>query len=147
MDLCLPEGYLRKKNVLGFSAGSLPFVYLGVLIFKRKPRAVHLQHIADKIKVKLSTWKGLLLSIMRRVQLVKSVIYGSLLYSFQVSAWPISLLKKIDAWIRNFIWSGDVSIRKLVIVSRDKVCSPFDEGGFDIRPIRAINEASTLKLY
>jgi hypothetical protein len=52
----------------------MPFNYLGVPIFKGKPKACHLQPIADKIKLKLSAWKASLLSIAGRVQLVKSVI-------------------------------------------------------------------------
>jgi len=40
--------------------------------------------ITDRIKTKLSTWKGTSLSIMGRVQLVKSIIHGMLVYSFHV---------------------------------------------------------------
>jgi len=36
--------------------------------------------IADRIKTKLATWKGFLLSIMGRVQLVKSIVHGMLVY-------------------------------------------------------------------
>lgn len=105
-------------SILGFSAGRLPFNYLGVPIFKRKPKKIHLQSIADRIKVKLSTWRGSLLSIMGRVQLVKSIIQGMLLYIFHIYLWPTSQLKLLDSWIRNFIWSGDILKRKLITVSR-----------------------------
>lgn len=40
---------------LGFATGKLPFVYLGVPIFKVKPKKCHLQPIADKVKAKLSS--------------------------------------------------------------------------------------------
>lgn len=93
-------------SVLGFNAGSLPFTYLGVPIFKGKPKTSHLQPIADKIRNKLATWKGSLLSIVGRVELVK----------------------------------------KVVTVSWKKVRSPYLEGGLDIRPLRSINQAATLKL-
>ncbi|KAF1877242.1 hypothetical protein Lal_00012013 [Lupinus albus] len=43
--------------ILGFSANSLPFTYLGVPLFKGKPRRLHLQPIADRIIAKLATWK------------------------------------------------------------------------------------------
>lgn len=65
-------------SILGFSAGRLLFTYLGVPIFKGKPRKSHLQPIADKIKSNLATWKISLLSTMGRVQLVKSIIHGML---------------------------------------------------------------------
>lgn len=100
------------SSILGFSVGHLPLNYLGVPIFKGKPKKHHLQPIVDKILVKLAAWKGSLLSIMGRVQLIKSIIHGMDLYSFHVYAWPRSLLKYLDRCIKNFIWSGDVSIRK-----------------------------------
>jgi hypothetical protein len=45
-------------SLIGFGIGSLPFTYLGVLIFRGKPKVVHLLPIADKIKTKLSIWKA-----------------------------------------------------------------------------------------
>lgn len=101
-------------NLLGFSAGHLPFNYLGVPIFTGMPMSIHLQPIADKIKAKLAAWKGSLLSLMGRVQLIKSIIHGMLVYSFHVYAWPNSFLKTIDRWIRNFIWSGDILTKKFM---------------------------------
>lgn len=132
--------------VLGFLAGQLPFNYLGVPLFQGKPKKSHLQPIVDRIKVKLAAWKGKLLSIMGRVQLLKSIIHGMLIYSFHVYAWPVSLLKSIDNWIRNFIWSGDIHVKKIVTVAWHKVCCPLIEGGLGIRSLRALNKAAMLKL-
>lgn len=60
--------------------------------------------------------------------------------------WPISLLKSLDRSIRNFIWSGNASQRKLVTVSWQKMCSPSSAGGVGLRSLRSINEAALLKL-
>lgn len=133
-------------NILGFSKGQLPFSYLGVLIFKGKASKIHLEPIVDKIKAKMAAWKGALLSIMGRVQLVKSIIHGMLVYSFHVYAWPISLLKQLDSCIRNFIWADDIKVRKLSTMAWHKVCSPFNEGGLGLRSLKAINDAAMLKL-
>ncbi|KAL6202888.1 hypothetical protein ACLB2K_026592 [Fragaria x ananassa] len=46
------------QNVLGIREASLPFIYLGVPIFQGCPKSVHLQAIADKVRCKLSFWKG-----------------------------------------------------------------------------------------
>lgn len=125
------------RSFLGFQVGSLPFSYLGVPLFKWKPKAIHLQPLIDKIKTKVSAWKGALLSIMGRVQLVKSIIHGMLSYSFHIYVWLVSLLKKIDCWIRNFICSGDIYKRKYVTVSWKKLCALTSEGGLGIRSIRS----------
>ncbi|XP_019433069.1 PREDICTED: uncharacterized protein LOC109339965 [Lupinus angustifolius] len=69
-----PRKIATISSALGFLPDSLPFHYLGVPLFKGKPKKVHLQPVGDKIIQKLARWKGLTLSIMGRVELVKSVI-------------------------------------------------------------------------
>jgi len=133
-------------NLIGFNKGSLPFSYLGVPIFKGKPKKSHLQPIADKIKSKLGAWKASLLSIAGRVILVKFVIQGMMMHTISLYSWPNSLLKEVEAWVRNFILSGDISKRKLVTVSWRKVCKPFSEGGLGLRSLYTVNEAANLKM-
>jgi hypothetical protein len=67
---------LSITNLLGFGSGSIPFNYLGCPIFVGKPKTIHFKAITDKIKMKMASWKGVLLSIMGRVQLVRSIIHG-----------------------------------------------------------------------
>jgi hypothetical protein len=133
-------------QLLNFKIGSIPFNYLGVPIFRGKPKTIHLQPIADRIKLKLSAWKASLLSIAGRVQLVRSVIQSMLVYSISLYSWPAALLKDIEKCIRNFIWSGDIDQRKLVTVSWKKICRPVSQGGLNIRSLTSLNAASNLKL-
>lgn len=104
-------------SLTGFCYGILPFVYLGVPLFKDKPKALYLKPIFDKISVKLGAWKGKILSIMGRVQLVNDVISSIKVYTFHVYKWPKGLFNEHSKIIRNFIWSGDVFYRKICIVS------------------------------
>jgi hypothetical protein len=134
-------------DFIGFNIGQLPFTYLEVPIFKGKPKSLYFQPIADKVKLKLSAWKASLLSIAGRVQLVKAVIQGMLIHSIAVYSWPVSLLKDLEKYIKNFIWSGDISKRKLVTVSWKKVSLPYDQGGLGIRSLIRLNEAANLRLY
>ncbi|XP_019451747.1 PREDICTED: uncharacterized protein LOC109353840 [Lupinus angustifolius] len=141
-----PRKILALSSTLGFSHGRLPFNYLGVPLFKGKPRKIHLQAIADRIILKLATWKGSLLSIMGRVELVKSIILSMLTYSFHIYSWPSNLIQNLDKCIRNFIWSGDTSTRKIATMSWHKVCSPTNSGGLGLRSIKAMNQAALIKL-
>jgi len=134
------------SNLTDFSIGSLPFTYLGVPIFKGKAKTTYFQPIADKVKLKLSASKASLLSLAGRVQLVKSVIHSMLLHCISIYSWPVQLIKDLERWMRNFIWSGDVNKRKLVIVAWHKVCTPFKEGGLGIRSLSKVNEGANLKL-
>lgn len=52
---------------LGISLGSAPFSYLGVPIFRGKPRAIYFRSIMDKIRVRFSSWHGSLLSMAGRL--------------------------------------------------------------------------------
>lgn len=71
--------------------------------------------------------------------------HSMLTYSFHVYQWPKELLKRIDHWIRNFIWSGDVDSRKHVIVTWKHVCKPFEERGLGLKSVTSINRAAMLK--
>jgi hypothetical protein len=75
---------VQIAQFIGFNIGSLPFIYLGVTIFKGKPKVTFLQPIADKVKAKLAAWKASLLSIAGRIQLVKSVIQSMMVYSISI---------------------------------------------------------------
>lgn len=88
-------------NMLGFSVGTVPFLYLGYPIFQGKLKVIHFRMITDKIRNKLATWRGTILSIMSSVQLVKSIIHGMLVYSFHVYIWPRRLLRLLDSWIKK----------------------------------------------
>jgi hypothetical protein len=133
-------------QLFNFKMGTLPFYYLGVPIFKGKPKSCFLQPIADRIKLKLAAWKASLLSIAVRVQLVKSVILSMLTYSISIYSWPVSLLKDLEKSIRNFIWSGDIEKRKLITTSWKKMCRPLSQGGLNVRSLISLNKASNLKL-
>lgn len=73
--------------------------------------------------------------------MVKSVINNMLLQTMSVYAWPVSLLREIERWIKSFIWSGDTDKRKLVTVSWKKVCFDLEEGGLGIKSLVCLNEA------
>ena len=133
--------------LLGFTVGTVPFIYLGCPIFQGNPKVAHFQMITDRIKAKLATWKGSLLSVMGRVQLVKYIIHETLVYFFHVYyMWPRRLLRMLDTWIKNCIWSGDVLTRKVCTVSWNCLSRPWTEGGLDLKPTRLINDSLILKL-
>lgn len=45
------------------------------------PKTAHFQHMMDKIKIKLASWKTSFLSFVGRFQLLKSVVQSILIYS------------------------------------------------------------------
>ncbi|KAJ4717455.1 Ribonuclease H [Melia azedarach] len=130
------------KDILNFQEPFLPFIYLGVPIFCGKPRQIYLQVLADKVRARLEGWRGKLLSLVGRTQLVQTVIQSTILHSFSIYKWPVSLIKMVNTWCRNFIWSGNCHTRKLITVPWRKVCLPYGEGGLGLRDFKTLNDSA-----
>lgn len=90
--------------------GSLLFKYLGAPIFRGVPKLIYFSKIVDQMCAKLVGWKGSLLTMADRTQLVKSIIQGMLVYTLMIYAWPKNLLHKLQMSIINFIWTGYLQI-------------------------------------
>ncbi|KAK9949447.1 hypothetical protein M0R45_004967 [Rubus argutus] len=112
------------QHTLGIREGSLPCTYLGVPIFIGRPKSVYFRSIADKVRCKLSSWKGHQLSQAARLQLISSVIQSLLIYSFQVYKWPRALLLRVQGWTRNFFWSGDPLKKGSTLVFLESLLHP-----------------------
>lgn len=136
----------RIKGLLQISEGCFPFSYLGVPMFVGSPRRSHLQPIVDKIIAKFTNWIGHSISMAGRICLINSVITSSLVYSMMVYKWPTALLKKLEAAMRNFSWSGDITKKGAVMVSWSRCCYPINEGGLNLRSIQSMNEAFLMRL-
>ncbi|XP_057775017.1 uncharacterized protein LOC130993994 [Salvia miltiorrhiza] len=131
---------------LPLATGSLPFTYLGVPIFRGKPKASHLRSIHDRIINKFGHWKGIQLSMAGRLCLIKSVISSSLTHSMLVYRWPHDLLKSLDSSCRNFLWNGDIRKKPVCSVSWDRVCSIKSEGGLGVRSFKTMNKCFLMKM-
>lgn len=102
--------------------------------------------IVDKILSKLSNWKGSCLSMAGRFTLVKSVIHSLFVYSVKYTFWFVSILKKLEAACRNFLWFDSINIWKICIVAWNFFCQPLANMGLGLRSIITLNEAANLKL-
>ena len=136
---------LQISALLGIPVGRAPFTYLGVPIFRGKPRRVHLQGLADRAKAKMAGWVGKLIYMAGRVQLIRSVVQPLLLHSFMVYKWPAMLIRQLDAWMRNFVWTGNPQVQKSFTVAWHRVCAPLEAGGLGIRALGPLNKAGILR--
>ncbi|XP_042477785.1 uncharacterized protein LOC122059169 [Macadamia integrifolia] len=139
----------RKQAIaetLGIPICSFPTRYLGVEIFKGRITKEALLPVLDKVKGRLAGWKGKLLSMAGRVELVRSVISGIPNHNFAIYWWPSALLVTMERWMKNFIWAGEVDTSKPITVKWESVCKPKEEGGLGIRRLRDTNMAMLCKL-
>lgn len=132
---------------LGFKIGSLPFSYLGVPNFKGSPKAIYFRALMDKIKSMLVNWKSSHLTFVGKVQLVKAIVHAMFIQTFLIYSCLVSLIKELEKCCRNFIWSCNILMRKMVTVYWDKVYSPIPQGGLVIKSLLVFNATSSQKLY
>jgi hypothetical protein len=133
-------------DILGFSIGTIPFIYLGISIFKGKPKVYYYRLLQTKLEVNYLRGKYLFFPWRVETELVKNIVHNMLVYSFPIYQWPASLLADVDRWTRNFIWCGDVEKRKMTTLAWHKVCKPKDEGGVGLRSVKSINKNDILCL-
>ncbi|XP_026400560.1 uncharacterized protein LOC113296467 [Papaver somniferum] len=67
-------------------------------------------------------------------------------YNMSVYNWPKSVIKECEKIIRNFLWSADPAVKKLVTAKWDEVNSPISEGGMGLRRLEIMNKALLMKL-
>ncbi|XP_042482198.1 uncharacterized protein LOC122062615 [Macadamia integrifolia] len=123
-------------DLLNIPICSLPTRYLGVEIFKGIVKKDRILCLMDKIKARLQGWRGKLLSMAGRVELIRSVISGMPIHNFSVYWWHESVINTVERWMRNFLWLGDIDTVKKISVKWEEVCKP---------KARFVNEGGNLK--
>eukprot|EP00253_Pinus_taeda_P030806 PITA_30806 len=82
------------------------FKYLGIPIFKSKPKVAHWLPLLDKLKNKIQAWGASWLNNAGKVILMKSVLISMPLYQYSALIAPKTFLSKMDSLLRRFLWEG-----------------------------------------
>lgn len=102
--------------------------------------------LVEKVRKKMNSWTGRLLSHAGRLQLIKSVITS--LANFWMAAFrlPSECLKEIERLCSAFFWSGpDLKTTKAKVSWQD-LCFPKEEGGLGLRTLKELNKVFGMKL-
>ncbi|XP_057811347.1 uncharacterized protein LOC131025566 [Salvia miltiorrhiza] len=134
------------QHDLGFSTGSLPFVYLGVPIFAGRASSARLTCIRDRIIAHFPRWQGIQLSMAGCICLVISVIQSAAVYSMLIYKWPAKLLHDLDHACRSFIWTGSTTTKPKTSVAWNRVCAPKNQGGLNVKSFSHISQSFMLRL-
>jgi hypothetical protein len=95
--------------------------YLGIPISSSTVRAKDFDYLIEKVALKLSSWKALLLTLPGRATLIQSISEAILAYVMQCTPLPAKVYDNLDALSRNFLWGSTVDKRKLHLVNWKKV--------------------------
>ena len=97
--------------------------------------------MVERLKSRLSRWKGRFLSMAGRISLIKFVLSSILLFYMYLFKMPSKVVNKIVRIQRNFLWGLGSEGRKIAWASWKKVCESQEAGGLGILDLRAFNMA------
>lgn len=86
--------------------GSLPFSYLGLPIGGNANQSSLWDPILIKIRNRLSTWRGKMLSFGGRITLIKASLSCLPMYYMSLFPAPKCIIEKINKLQRQFLWCG-----------------------------------------
>ncbi|CAN1179048.1 Uncharacterized mitochondrial protein AtMg00310 [Linum perenne] len=95
---------------------------------------------------KAGNWKSLLLSQGGKETLAKAVLQAAPSYVFSCFMLTDTLLKKMDAVVAKFWWSGDVNRKAIHWCSKERLTSTKQNGGLRFRSFKEFNLAHLTKL-
>ena len=132
------ETYAKTLNC---NTMRMPFKYFGLEV-RGNPRKVHFwEPVVNKVRARLSTWKGRCLSMAGRICLLKSVFTSIPIFYLSFFKAPVSVCNRIMSIQRSFLWAWGRDNRSIPWVSRGNICRPPGEGGLGIKDIRMFNYA------
>lgn len=125
---------------VGFSIGEWPIRYLGIPLDTKRLCVQDYSPLIEKIISKINAWSCKSLSFAGRLELIQSVLQGTVCYWLQIFPLPMSCLDRITSLCRNFLWGT-----KWAHVAWESITKPKDEGGLGLRHLPTWNRAFLAK--
>ncbi|XP_074267250.1 uncharacterized protein LOC141590572 [Silene latifolia] len=129
----------------GFSEGTFPFRYLGIPLHSSRNSFDNYGALINKIQTHLHHWTTNFFSYAGRAQLLNSVIFGLTNFWCATALLPKNVVKLINKLCKNFFWNQEDGHRKLVFKRWSDICSPWNEGGVDIKELLSWNKVVLAK--
>ncbi|XP_075101861.1 uncharacterized protein LOC142177287 [Nicotiana tabacum] len=133
--------------ITGFARDKFPFTYLGCPIFYTRRRKGYYEALIKKVKAKLHSWKGKLLSFGRKATLISSVLQSMLVHMLSVLDPPNSIPGHLYKTFARFFWSTKEEGRSRHWASWKNICLPKEEGGLGFRSLHDVSRALFSKLW
>lgn len=126
----------RILNLKSFKSNAF---YLGNPLFLGRSKIKSFSFLKEKVESRLASWQGNLLSLARKLTLVKSVLNALPLYTMSSIIVPSFVCQLLDSLTRKFLG-------KSFLVSWDVICRPRSLGDLSIRKFEVMNRALVEKL-
>ena len=129
----------------GFPYGTLSIRYLGLPLMSRKLKISEYAPLMVKLNMSFQSWSAKLLSFADRLQLLKTVIFGTVTFWTSAYILPKGCIRQIESLCSCFLWSGSLEKRSIAKVDWKTVCLPKEEGGLGLRSYLIWNQVLCLK--
>ncbi|XP_060182380.1 uncharacterized protein LOC132612050 [Lycium barbarum] len=137
----------QVETITGFVRGHFPFTYLGVPITHARKRKVDYTELLKKIKDRLQTWKGKLLSYGGKAVLITSVIQSIPIHVLSAIRPPKCVIKELHRIFAGFFWNNKEDGRCRHWAAWLNMCIPKHEGGLGFKSIYDTSKALCAKLW
>ncbi|XP_019241256.1 PREDICTED: uncharacterized protein LOC109221250 [Nicotiana attenuata] len=129
-------------SITGFTKGTFPFTYLGCPIFYTRRRKKYYNDLIQKVKEKLHSWKGKLLSYGGKATLISSVLQSMPTHILSVLDPPDNVLEHLHKTFARFFWSNKEEGRSRHWTKWQNLCLPKEEGGKELPTVVQFREGS-----
>ncbi|PKU62559.1 Putative ribonuclease H protein [Dendrobium catenatum] len=117
------------------------FTYLGIPITTQRLKFSHFQPLLSKLSALLEGWKVKFLSFAGRVQYIKFTIANTIAYWIRGAILPKSCQKYISRICSKFLFFGNLTDKKMHMISWKSVTTPKSRGGLGIPSLDSMYHA------
>lgn len=118
------DGRQRKiVDILGCNIGTLPSTYLGLPMGDRPPN-LFWDKLINMFNRKLAGWKGIILSQVGKVLLIKSTLQNLPTYALSFFSIPSKVADTLESTQKKFPWAGPEGNKKYLLVAWENICRP-----------------------
>ena len=116
---------------------------LGIFFSYNAKEALRLnfESILESLKKKLNLWKWRNLTILGRIQIVKSFAISKCLYRASQISFPKEIIKSANTIIYDFIWKGKDKVKRRALINN------IENGGLKMLHLESLIEAQKISFF
>ncbi|XP_028056846.1 uncharacterized protein LOC114260849 [Camellia sinensis] len=116
-------------SVLHCHSQKLPITYLGIPLGANPRRKSTWKLVIEKIKKKLASWKGKMLSFASRITLIKAVLSSLPSYFLSIFKLLVGVAKQLKRIQAAFLWGDSDTKKKLHMINWREISVSIEQGG------------------